>query len=178
MWFAFLVSGRFQGTPITLALAPGHMDLQGGWPGQPQPPGTAGFVTSVRTATGQGNSDHFSTGRLGAQPACNPTSSNTGTGRPGCGAVTDLQSLWQEQSFDLGALPRPLAVGLILNAFWLQELQNALRDHARGAGTVSHSVVWFCSFCRDKNGSQVCKAAAQGQDDAPHPSGLWHSISP
>lgn len=45
VWFAFLVSGRCQITPITLALASGHMALQGGWPGQTQPPGTAGFDT-------------------------------------------------------------------------------------------------------------------------------------
>lgn len=84
--------------------------------------------------------------QVGCPASQHPTSSNTGTWRPGCGAVTDLQSLWQEQSFDLGELPRPLAVGLILNAFWLQELQNALRDHARGAGTVSHSACLVLQF--------------------------------
>lgn len=45
VWFALLVSGRCQVTPITLAVASGHMALQGGRPRQPQPPGTAGFDT-------------------------------------------------------------------------------------------------------------------------------------
>lgn len=66
--------------------------------------------------------------------------------RPDCRVVTNLQSLWQEQSFDLGALPRSLTVGLILNEFWLQELQNAVCDHARGAGTVSHSARLVLQF--------------------------------
>lgn len=143
VWFAFLVSGRCQITPITLALAPGHTALQGGWPGQPQPPGTAGFDTFRKDSYRRTHFGSFLYQQVGcsavpSQPAP-PTSSNTGTWRPDCRVVTNLQSLWQELSFDLGTLPRPLTVGLILNAFWFQELQNALCDHARGAGTVSHS---------------------------------------
>lgn len=110
-----------------------------GWPGQPQPLAQLGVTPPVRTATGQYTLDRFCTCRLAVprQPAP-PSSSNTGTGRTDCRVVTNLQSLWLEQSFDLGALPTPFTVGLILNAFMLQELQNAPCDHARGAGTVSH----------------------------------------